>query len=66
MEKFKGTVYKCQTCGHKLQSRYSGDFQMCKCGEESFVDQTRHYTRLGGKAVLDESENNENKNQNEK
>ncbi len=53
MNGFVGTAYKCEVCGYKLQSKRSGHFIMCDCGEQSFVDQTEYYTRCGGRAVLD-------------
>lgn len=38
----------CEQCDQILQSMFPGHFVMCGCGE-SFVDQTPHYSRQGGK-----------------
>lgn len=44
------SVYQCLKCDGLMQSKYSGHFSQCKCGE-SFVDQTSYYIRVGGHAV---------------
>lgn len=41
-------VMECGVCNQLLQSMFPGAFVMCKC-EASFVDQTPHYSRYGGK-----------------
>lgn len=51
MKKFKPVVYQCTQCQGYMWSRYSGNWDDCECGC-SYVDQTFHYTRLGGKAEL--------------
>lgn len=51
MEKFIGDVYTCRKCEDLIQSSYPGEFVSCTCGT-SFVDQTRHYVRCGGEAIL--------------
>lgn len=49
---FKGDVYQCSKCLDEMQSKYSGHYASCLCGE-SAVDQTEHYTRLIGYPVRD-------------
>lgn len=49
--KFIGRLFVCYECGTALQSKYPGHFCSCDCPAQSFVDQTAHYTRVGGKAV---------------
>jgi len=40
-------AHQCGTCLEVLQSKWSGHFDSCFCGD-SFVDQTYHYSRYGG------------------
>jgi len=49
-------AYKCRECGDVIQSSYPGEFVSCKCGE-SYVDQTPHYMRAGGKATIVRNKN---------
>lgn len=42
-----GPVMMCPECNTKLQSRYRGEFVMCKCPNEAFVDQVGEYSRYG-------------------
>ena len=44
--KWVPTKYLCSDCREVIFSSYPGEFVTCKCG--NFVDQTRHYTRMGG------------------
>ncbi len=48
--KFTGDKCICTDCNDIIQSKYSGEFVACSCGE-SFVDQTEYYTRMGGHCV---------------
>jgi len=40
---------QCLNCGQILESKYRHDFQMCDCGNESFIDGGYDYLRSGGK-----------------
>jgi len=44
---FNPPTCQCTTCDTVLRSRWEGHFVRCECGE-SFVDQTRYYSRYGG------------------
>lgn len=45
---FNPGKYLAECCGSIIQSKYPGHFCECQCGE-SFVDETWHYARVGGK-----------------
>ena len=45
----KPEVYYCDGCRDLIWSACPGEWACCACGE-SYVDQTRHYTRIGGSA----------------
>ena len=45
------TKYRCTKCQDIIYSKWSGHYAQCTCGE-TFVDETRHYVRLGGHPVL--------------
>lgn len=40
---------KCLECGAILESKFTHDFQMCDCPQQTFVDGGDDYTRIGGK-----------------
>ena len=42
-----GPVMMCPECKQKLQSKYRGQFVMCKCPNGAFVDQVGDYSRYG-------------------
>lgn len=42
-----------ECCGDIIWSKFPGQYKECKCGE-SFVDQTRHYGRAGGRLSVHE------------
>lgn len=42
---------KCPDCGDKLQSKTPGEFVMCGCPSQCFVDQTEYYERVGGHSI---------------
>jgi hypothetical protein len=44
---FKPELCQCEKCETLLQSKFPGQFVVCECGE-SFVDQTKYYSRYGG------------------
>jgi CXCXC repeat len=44
---FNPPTCQCKKCDTVLRSRWEGHFVRCECGE-SFVDQTRYYSRYGG------------------
>jgi len=46
---FESSPYQCPECLDIIQSKFPGEFVACKCGM-SFVDETRHYVRVGGPA----------------
>ena len=50
------TEYICMVCVGKMKSKYPGHFCQCEC-RKSFVDQTKHYGRTGGYAVVYEKNN---------
>lgn len=42
------TKIQCKDCREILYSKHSGDFNRCKCENYIFIDETHHYTRVGG------------------
>jgi hypothetical protein len=48
MSNFNPELLQCSECDSRLQSQYPGQFVQCECGK-SYVDQTIHYGRYGGK-----------------
>ncbi len=49
-KEFKPAKMMCGACHEVLQSKFEGQFMVCKCGK-SYVDQTRHYERYGGEVT---------------
>ncbi len=49
------TRYRTECCDDIIFSAWEGHYNQCSCGE-AFVDETKYYTRLGGKATLIEEE----------
>ena len=47
---WKPIIYYCGHCEDVIWSATPGQFAQCKCGN-SYVDQTRHYCRVGGNAL---------------
>ena len=39
----------CTGCGKELESKYTHDFQQCKCENGTFCDGGTEYQRIGGK-----------------
>lgn len=44
------TRYRTECCDDIISSAWEGHFKQCSCGE-AFVDETKYYTRLGGKVI---------------
>jgi hypothetical protein len=51
---FDPELCQCTICEDKLKSAYPGQFVPCGCGE-SYVDQTKYYSRYGGSVASVES-----------
>ncbi len=54
-KEFKTVKYIALCCRDNIHSSYEGEFVRCKCGN-GFVDQTSHYTRIGGLYIIPEEE----------
>ena len=46
-KKWSGTKYKTTCCDDIIQSKYSGEYVLCKCGKVA-IDETPHYGRVIG------------------
>jgi hypothetical protein len=40
---------QCLKCGEILESKFTHDFVMCKCDNQTFIDGGNDYMRAGGK-----------------
>lgn len=39
---------QCAKCKEIIFSKYQGHFSRCSCPDYIFIDETRHYCRIGG------------------